>query len=185
MDNLQYQNNLLNHLSIFLGVSIEKSSTKYYIGNREKYANRWEKREIENEYETMYNIEMKHSIHAKLAAATKTGYTGLSQLYRPYKLYGFNFFLDMTHDVMHLVALNLCKKLFKRIFNEYIPQTGEINEKMQNFPLTPGNFYFCFQFELYQSSQSSKYSAKSSSNLNTITKIDITRSKHNLPNLLS
>ncbi|XP_066932853.1 uncharacterized protein [Clytia hemisphaerica] len=119
------------------GESVENSHTKYYIGNRDKYTNRWQQRKIEDEYDTMYDIEMKASIHAKLAAATKTGYTGLSLLHRPYKLYGFNLFRDMTRDVMHLVALNLSKKLFKRIFAEYILQAEEFNEEMQSFPLTP------------------------------------------------
>lgn len=122
---------------IFLGESVEDGgSTKYYIGNRQKYLQRWDKRDIKIEATTMYDIEMKQSIHAKLAEATKTGYTGLTLLYRLHKLYKFNPFEDMVHDVMHLDLLNCCKKLFKRIFTEYVDQ---FNEDMSNFPLTPGN----------------------------------------------
>uniref|UniRef100_A0A7M5WW45 Uncharacterized protein n=3 Tax=Clytia hemisphaerica TaxID=252671 RepID=A0A7M5WW45_9CNID len=120
------------------GESVEDGgSTKYYIGNRQKYLQRWDKRDIEIEATTMYDIEMKQSIHAKLAEATKTGYTGLTLLYRLHKLYKFNPFEDMVHDVMHLVLLNCCKKLFKRIFTEYIGNVDQFNEDMSNFPLTP------------------------------------------------
>ncbi|XP_066914088.1 uncharacterized protein [Clytia hemisphaerica] len=123
------------------GESVDNSSTKYFKRNRENYviANRWKERKLTDEYRKMYEIEMKPSIQAKLSAATDTGYTGLSLLYIPYKLYEFNYITDTTRDIMHLVALNLCKKLLKRIFETYITGASqdEFNEKMQNFPLTP------------------------------------------------
>lgn len=142
--NRYFENKKTNVPPVFYptGESVDNSSTKYFQHNRENYviANRWKERKLTDEYRKMYEIEMKPSISAKLSAATDTGYTGLSLLYIPYKLYEFNYITDTTRDIMHLVALNLCKKLLKRIFETYITGASqdEFNEKMQNFPLTPG-----------------------------------------------
>ena len=87
----------------------------------------------------MEKVEMQETTRAKLRLVTTTGYSGMTLLTRLTHLYGFNPFTDMVHDSMHLVLLNLCRKLFMRIFKDerYIPDTNTFNEMLVNFPFTP------------------------------------------------
>uniref|UniRef100_A0A7M5XBD8 Uncharacterized protein n=1 Tax=Clytia hemisphaerica TaxID=252671 RepID=A0A7M5XBD8_9CNID len=118
------------------GESVNDGSTKYYINNRHYFTNRWEKRNYEIEINTMEEIEQQPSVYAKLRRAKETGYTGLSVLTRLNCLYGFNVLQDLVHDVMHLVALNLCRKLYKRIFQNESFDLGHFQSKLQEFPFT-------------------------------------------------
>ena len=91
----------------------------------------------------MEEVENQGTVSAKSKMAKETGYTGLTLLSRLTYLNGFNPFTDMVHDVMHLVLLNCCKKLFSRYFeDEDLLDTREFNERLEGFPFTPGMLKF-------------------------------------------
>ena len=48
----------------------------------------------------------------------------------------------MVHDVMHLVALNLCRKLYSRYFNDEAFDLDGLQEKLTEFPFTSGELFF-------------------------------------------
>ena len=121
---------------------MDGSSTKYYPNNRFHFDQLWEKRIWEDELETMKDIEMQPSVSAKLRRAKETGYTGLTLLGRLYDLYKFNPFTDMVHDVMHLVLLNLVRKLFTRFFEDDQLNLAELNNQLQSFPFPTGLCFF-------------------------------------------
>ena len=86
----------------------------------------------------MKEVEFQRSASTKERRAKETGYTGLSYLTKLNDLYGFDPTKDMVRDVMHLVALNLCKKLFSRYFNCEEFDIDGLQEKLAGFPFTSG-----------------------------------------------
>ena len=118
------------------------SSTKYFINNRHHYTHRWLKRNFDASYEDMKATEELPNPAAKTRKATETGYTGLSVLARLNPLYGFDIFKDLVHDVMHLVCLNMTRKLFRRIFDDDHFNIDGYEEELKNFPFTTGNPIF-------------------------------------------
>ena len=89
----------------------------------------------------MKEIEEEPSRQAKKRKAKETGYTGLTLLARLNDLYGFDPTKDLVHDVMHLVALNLCKKLFCRYFKDDNFDLLVLQEKLDTFPFTAGESF--------------------------------------------
>uniref|UniRef100_A0A7M5V1D4 Uncharacterized protein n=2 Tax=Clytia hemisphaerica TaxID=252671 RepID=A0A7M5V1D4_9CNID len=118
------------------GVSVEGSRTKYYTNNRQRYTEPWNKRNFVTEYDTMKDIEELPTPAEKSRRATETGYTGLSVLANLNFLYGFDVFHDLNRDVMHLVCLNLTRKLFKRIFSDENFDLEAFGNDLENFPFT-------------------------------------------------
>ena len=99
------------------------------------------------ELEVMDEVEKQTSVYAKLKLASKTGYTGLTKLHRLFFLYGFNPFVDLVHDVMHLIPMNGVKKLINRLVENDSVNLKEIQEKIDCFPFTRGiDFVFVFIF---------------------------------------
>lgn len=120
------------------GESVNGSKNKYYFNNRHHFANRWDDRNFEQEIDVMREVEFQRSAFAKQRRARETGYTGLSLLTKLNDLYGFDTTKDMVRDVMHLVALNLCKKLFRRYFNCEEFDIDGLQDKLAEFPFTSG-----------------------------------------------
>ena len=86
----------------------------------------------------MEKIEHMSSIKEKLAAASKSGYSGSSILNRLYYLYRFNPCHDLVRDVMHMVPMNCAKKVFKRIITENIQRKEELAKRLEEFPYSQG-----------------------------------------------
>lgn len=126
---------------MYIGVSVDGSTKKYYTKNRQHFEERWNSRNFVTEYDTMKDIELEPTSAAKSRRCAETGYTGLSLLSNLNFLYGFDPFKDLTHDVMHLVCLNLTRKLFKRIFTKDDFNLEAFGNELENFPFTSGNFF--------------------------------------------
>lgn len=89
----------------------------------------------------MKDIEELPTPAEKSRRATETGYTGLSVLANLNFLYGFDVFHDLNRDVMHLVCLNLTRKLFKRIFSDENFDLEAFGNDLENFPFTSGKLF--------------------------------------------
>lgn len=116
----------------------EGGSTYYYGGNRYHAQYPSEERKIEEELDTLKEVDAEDRKIVRASKSKSCGYTGLTILYRLHKLYGFDIFKDLVIDTVHNIPTNIVATELK-----YLIQTEKIDAKLvegclNSFPWTAG-----------------------------------------------
>ena len=90
-----------------IGTLNPEGGSRYYGGNRYHARYPWEERKIEEELDTLKEVDAEDRKSVRARKSKSCGYTGLTILYRLHKLYGFDIFKDLVTDTMHNIPTNI------------------------------------------------------------------------------
>lgn len=117
---------------------LEAQRHYYYPGFREAFRFPHPKRDICQELAEMEKIEQEERITVAANLSRESGFMGVSQLHRLYKLYKFDILQDLVFDVMHLVPLNLVKRRVDYLISHELIAVEELDEALKTIPWTRG-----------------------------------------------
>ena len=110
------------------GQQLQNSSNNHYYYGNNRYHCRypWEKRQIEQELENLYDIENETRTSVRKALSSK-----LHKVLYP--LYKFNVTRDMVYDVYHTIPLNV-KNQLTRLLELELVDTEYLDKQIKDFP---------------------------------------------------
>ena len=111
--------------------------TYYYGGNQYHARFQWEERNIDEDVQTMVEINGEDRKTVRASKSKSSGYTGLIILYKLRKLYGFDFFKDFVIDLMHNIQTNVIAAQLKHFIDAAITE-----ECLCSFPWTAGTYKY-------------------------------------------
>lgn len=119
------------------GSTLDPNSNHYYYGEYRKSAKYpWPKRNMDDEIETLKNIEDEERKTVAQAMAKESGFTGLSALHRLHALYGFDYRKDCVFDVMHSVSLGVIRNHLNFLLDNQIVNQHKLQERLSKVPWT-------------------------------------------------
>lgn len=86
----------------------------------------------------MVEIEQEERVTVALDRSRESGFLGVSQLHRLYKLYKFDVLQDLVFDAMHLVPLNLVKRRLDYFLSNSLVDQDHLQEALKRMPWTTG-----------------------------------------------
>ena len=100
-----------------------------------------EERKIDEDLQTMVDINGEDRKTVRASKSKSSGYTGLTILYRLHKLYGFDIFKDLVIDTMHNIPTNVIAAQLKHFIQADKIDAAITEQRLCSFPWTAGKYY--------------------------------------------